>query len=277
MLASRFGRNAHSLYSRAPLTDDQLRRIAPSIFAEDAHSSRSERYTYIPTSMVLAGLRKEGFAPFMVCQTRVRDEGKRDHTKHMLRLRHASQVNDSEAFEVIMVNAHDGTAAYQMLAGCFRFVCSNGLVVGDTQNDIRIPHKGKIVDEVIQGAYTVLNGAGLVREIRDDMRATALNAGEEQAFARAALALKYEPSETKPAPITETQLLRPRRVDDQGADLWSVFNRTQENLLRGGLAARTTAGRRTTTREVQGIDQNVKLNRALWVLAEEMRSLKATA
>ena len=29
------------------------------------------------------------------------------------------------------------------------------------------------------------------------------------------------------------------------------------------------------TREVAGIDRNVSLNRALWVLAEEMRKLKA--
>jgi hypothetical protein len=44
---------------------------------------------------VLTELRK-GFQPFMVTQTRVRDEGKREHTKHMLRLRHASQINGAE-------------------------------------------------------------------------------------------------------------------------------------------------------------------------------------
>ena len=45
--------------------------------------------------------------------------------------------------------------------------------------------------------------------------------------------------------------------------------------MRGGLPARTTTGKRTRTREVQGIDQHLKLNRALWVLADEMRKLKA--
>lgn len=65
-LSSRFGHNAHALRSRIPLSEDQLRSVAPSIFAEAAHDSRSERYTYIPTSTVLAGLQKEGFQPFMV-------------------------------------------------------------------------------------------------------------------------------------------------------------------------------------------------------------------
>ena len=68
-----------------PLSDEQIRRVAPSIFAEDKHASRSERYSYIPTAAVLTELRKEGFQPFMVCQTRVRDEGKREHTKHTKR------------------------------------------------------------------------------------------------------------------------------------------------------------------------------------------------
>jgi len=61
------------LRSDLPLSDDQISRIAPSIFAQGKHDSRSQRYTYIPTIDVLRGLRNEGFQPFMICQTRVRD------------------------------------------------------------------------------------------------------------------------------------------------------------------------------------------------------------
>ncbi len=82
-----------------PLSDDQIRTVAPSIFAKDKHESRSDRYRYIATGAVLSELRKEGFQPFMVCQTRVSDEGKREHTKHMVRLRHADQINGAEANE----------------------------------------------------------------------------------------------------------------------------------------------------------------------------------
>jgi hypothetical protein len=35
--------------------------------------------------------------------------------------------------------------------------------------------------------------------------------------------------------------------------------------------------RRVTTREVRGIDQDVRLNRALWQLAERMAELKGAA
>lgn len=274
-LASRFASRSPSLRSDYPLTDDQIHRVAPSIFADAPHESRSQRYAYIPTAAVLAELRKEGFQPFMVTQTRVRDEGKREHTKHMLRLRHASQINGAEANEIVLLNSHDGTSSYQMLAGMFRFVCSNGLVCGDTVTDVRVPHKGDVSGHVIEGAYEVLRGFERVKENRDAMRAITLHDSEAEVFARSALALKYDPTDNKPAPITESQILMPRRFDDRRPDLWSVFNRTQENLTKGGLHGRSANGRRQQTRPVQGIDSDVRLNRALWMLPDGLRQLKA--
>ena len=273
-LASRFASHSPALRSDYPLSDDQIRRVAPSIFADAPHESRSERYSYIPTATVLTELRKEGFQPFMVTQTRVRDEGRREHTKHMIRLRHASQINGAEANEIVLLNSHDGTSSYQMLAGMFRFVCSNGLVCGDTVADVRVPHKGDVAGHVIEGAFEVLSGFERVKESRDLMRSITLDEGEAEVFARAALSLKYDDPD-KPAPITESQILMPRRFDDRRPDLWSVFNRTQENLTKGGLHGRSANGRRQRTRPVQGIDSDIRLNRALWLLADGMRALKA--
>ena len=64
-------------------------------------------------------------------------------------------------------------------------------------------------------------------------------------------------------------------MDDRAPDLWTTFNRVQENIIKGGVRGRNATGKRVTTRAVNGIDQDIKLNRALWVLAEEMRKLKA--
>lgn len=273
-LASRFTSHSPMLRADHPLSDDQIRAVAPSIFAEAPHESRSQRYSYIPTAAVLTELRREGFQPFMVCQTRVRHEERREYTKHMLRLRHASQINGTEASEIILLNSHDGTSSYQMLAGMFRFVCQNGLVCGETLADVRVPHKGNVTDDVIEGAYTVLHGFEQVQDSRNAMRAITLDDGEAEVFARSALALKYD-DPGKTMPITEKQVLNPRRFDDNRSDLWSTFNRVQENLVKGGLVGRTMYGRPQRTRPIQGIDQNVRLNRALWLLAEGLCRLKA--
>ncbi|RYD95892.1 MAG: DUF945 domain-containing protein [Sphingobacteriales bacterium] len=266
-------RNPNSLRSHEPLTNDQIRTVAPSIFADEAHESRSSRYVYIPTINVLDKLREEGFQPFMVCQTRVRDQGKKDHTKHMIRLRHASRIMAKEANEIILLNSHDGTSSYQMIPGVFRFVCSNGLVVGESMGDQKVRHSGShdVVDDVIEGAYEVLRQFERVDGQRDAMKSQILRPYEQMALAEAALTYRYD--ETKaPAPITASQLLLPHRIEDRSDDLWTTFNRVQENVIKGGLRGKNKANRRTTTRAVNGIDQDVKLNRALWVLAEALRN-----
>ncbi|MCQ4258797.1 DUF932 domain-containing protein [Stutzerimonas stutzeri] len=274
-LASNFSYRSPVLRSEFPLSDEQIRAVAPSIFADAPHESRSERYSYIPTATVLRDLRGEGFEPFMVCQTRVRRDDRRDFTKHMIRLRHASQIDArGEANEIILLNSHDGTSSYQMMAGMFRFVCQNGLVCGDTVADARVPRKGDVAAQVIEGAYQVLHGFEQAQVSREAMRAVTLDGGEAEVFARAALALKYG-DHAKPAPITERQVLAARRVDDNRVDLWSVFNRIQENLIRGGLVGRGNSGRRQRTRPVQSIDQDLRLNRALWLLADGLHQLKA--
>jgi hypothetical protein len=273
-LAASFKHISSVVRDGRPLSDDRIRRAVPSIYAEEPHHSRSDRYGYIPTSRVLDGLRKEGFQPFFACQTRVKIADKADFTKHMLRLRHASQIggaDSTEADEIILINSHDGSSAYQMLAGVFRFVCSNGLICGEEVGDIRVPHRGNVVEKVIEGAYTVLDEFERIDRNREAMKQIQLSPPEQQVFARAALVERFGEDKT---PVTAEQVLEPERWEDRGSDLWTVFNRTQEHLVRGGLRARTATNRRTRTRAVTGIDQAVKLNRGLWALAEGMRKLK---
>lgn len=268
------GSNVAMLRSETPLDNGQLMRVAPSIFAQEAHESRSSRYAYIPTIDVLEGLRKEGFQPFMVAQSRCRDEGKREFTKHMLRMRHTGGgLAQGEANEIILMNSHDGTSSYQMVAGMFRFVCCNGLVVGDIVQDQKVRHSGNAVGEVIEGAFTVLDQFGQVIEHRDSMRAIEVPFEAQRLLAQAAIGYRWDTEEGEVAPVTAEQVLRPRRMADTGNDLWTAFNRIQENLTKGGVAGRDANGRRRQTRAVTGMTQDVKLNRALWTLAEGMRDM----
>ncbi len=159
-------------------------------------------------------------------------------------------------------------------------VCCNGLVVVDVVEDIRIPHKGNIKDDVIDGAFRVLDQFEAVGEHSEAMKALQLQPPEEMAFATAALALRFgertveEGGGHRPAPVMAGQLIEARRPEDTGHSLWTTFQRVQENVIHGGQPGRSVQGRRTQTRPVGSIDRGVSLNRALWMLAEEMRKLK---
>jgi hypothetical protein len=268
-----------------PLTNDQLMRAAPSIFATEAHESRSARFAPVATVQVLEGLRREGFDVFSAMQAKTRDESRKDFTKHLVRLRHRGITNDAgQAFEIVLLNANDGTAAYQMLPGFFRMVCANGLIAGDSFEGVKVRHSGNAVGEVIEGAYRVLEDAPKVADQVDAFRSLTLHRDERMAFAEAAHVLRFpdhyaEGDDRRETPITADRLLMPRRTADTAPDLWTTFNAVQENVIRGGISAMgrnaNNQRRRTTMREVNGIDQNRALNRALWTLAERMAQLKA--
>ncbi|GLH25579.1 hypothetical protein ENT52713_29750 [Enterobacter sp. 200527-13] len=265
-LASRFGRTNQIRRDR-PLTREELMQHVPSVFGEDKHGSRSERYSYIPTITLLENLQREGFQPFFACQSRVRDPDRREHTKHLLRLRRAGQINGQHVPEIIILNSHGGESSFQLLPGYFRSVCTNSLVCGQSFGEIRVPHRGNVAEKVIEGAYEVLGVFDRVEEKRDAMESLLLPPPAQHALAEAALTYRFGEEHQ---PVTATQILTPRRYEDRKDDLWSVFNRCQENLLKGGLPGRTAKGKRTHTRAVNGIDGDVKLNRALWVMAESL-------
>ncbi|CAB3734156.1 hypothetical protein LMG27174_06089 [Paraburkholderia rhynchosiae] len=129
----------------------------------------------------------------------------------MLRLRHADQISGREANEIILLNSHDGSSSYQMIAGMFRFVCQNGMVCGDTIGDIRVPHKGDVVGEVIEGAFRVLHSFEGVAQQRERMAAAVLDEGEQTAFARAALALRYDDGKPRAGDRTAASRAAPCR------------------------------------------------------------------
>ncbi|MBN3063648.1 DUF932 domain-containing protein [Pectobacterium parmentieri] len=142
-LASRFGA-VNFVRRDRPLTRDELAHYVPSIFSEEKHESRSDRYTYIPTITLL-----------------------------------------------------------------------------------------------------------------DNLQSLLLPPPAQQALEKAALTYRFGEEHQ---PVTESQILSARRWHDERTDLWTTYQRIQENLIKGGLSGRTVQGKRARTRVVSGIDGDVKLN-----------------
>ncbi|NVN28975.1 DUF945 domain-containing protein [Endobacter medicaginis] len=266
------------------LDDDRLAALAPSIFAGDKHESRSERYSYIPTAEILAGMRAEGFEPTSAKQGHSRVPGKADFTKHMIRFRHRSNMDAKKEIgavypEVVIVNSHDGTSAYKVMAGLFRLVCLNGLLVSDRElSSVTVHHKGNVREQVIEGSYRVLQESRHAVEVAEHWSGLTLTQDMQNTLAESARVIRFgDESGEVSTPITADDLLRPRRRDDVGNDLWRTANRIQENVIRGGQSTwgrdANNRRRRVTTREVKGIDADVKINRALWMLNERMAGL----
>jgi hypothetical protein len=277
----------HSFVTRnqTPLTMDEIARCAPSALATRPYNAMSAKYAHIPTLGVIEAMIAAGFQPFSAVQSRTRVPGKGEFTKHMLRFRHSdigSLVVGDVVPELVLLNSHDGTSAYKLIAGLYRLICSNGMMVSDAEIDsINVRHTGNVVQDVLDGSHRLIADAqrsiGTVR----NWTQLQLTDGEQHAFAESAHILRFADSDGKvTTPITADQLLTSRRREDAGGDLWHTLNRVQENVIAGGLSAvqLDASGRRVrrvSTRRINGIDQDVRLNRALWELAAKMAELKA--
>ncbi len=261
------------------LTNDALMAVAPSIFAAQPWEKMSERYTFIPTIQIVEKMRTEGFVPVSAVQSRTRIEGKAEFTKHLIRFRDMRN-GDAPAIrtlgmvypELVLTNSHDGASAYKLDAGLFRLVCTNGMVVSaGTVSQINVRHSGS-ADGIIDASYQVVEQFPKVLESVEAFGQLRLNAPQREAFATAALTLKYEDA----APVAPASILRVRRHEDADPSLWNTFNTVQEHLINGGDRGRNVETRRNVrTRAVNGISENTRLNKALWTLTEEMRKLVA--
>ena len=271
--------NRHSFgQPQAAMTNDQLRAVAPSIFATQPWHAMSDKYAFIPTITVVEALRQNGLVPVSAVQSRTRVPGKGEFTKHQIRFRQISGEGVTRFLgqlfpEVVVTNSHDGASAYKVDAGLKRLICLNGLMVDDSIiGAVSVRHSGN-PDGIIDASYEVIDQMPKAIESVESFQRLQLAPAEQAAFATAAIALRYDEGE---APVTPAQVITPRRVQDRATDLWTSFNVVQENLVQGGLRGRNPETlRRARTRAVTGIAENTKLNKALWTLAEEMKKLKS--
>jgi hypothetical protein len=267
-------------HSPVVLDNSALLKAAPSIFATEPYLGMSGKYSFIPTFEVLDSLKSKGWLPVRAKEQISRNEAKHGFTKHLIRLRKddAPVMVGDTVTEIVLVNAHDGGAAYQMFAGLFRLVCSNGLTVDDsTFERVSIRHSGDVIGNVLYAAKHIVKDVPRLSAAVKKMRAIELNPAAKHTFAEAALDLKYDRdkvSNLSLAPISAGQLLLPRRDEDTSADLWTTFNVIQENLMRGNQQGRSLARtqRCVHTRPVLSVDTDIRLNCALWALAQRMNN-----
>lgn len=246
------------------MTKAQVMSAAPSVFGSSPKSGLSEKYGFVPTHSIIEAMIKEGFQPMAASQTRSRKTWNSFYAKHMVRFRHENSVGKGEFPEVVLINSHDGSCAFKLMAGYFRLVCSNGLIVGNMLNNIVVRHVGDIADGVIEGSYKILSDIRENEGKIDLYKSIQLSDADQLRFADEASKLRWGDN----APFGGHRLLGVRRMEDYSDDLWTVFNRIQENVVRGGIRGTSANNRRFTTRTIRSIDENVRINRELWNLAD---------
>src|SRR5437667_11660435 len=213
--------NPISIHERVELPDEQLRVLAPSVFASQAMPGVSPRYAFVPTAHLVVRLRDAGWAPVSAVQQRVKLDQRRGFQKHLIRFqrRDVVPVKGEYTPELCLINSHDRSSAYQLHAGLYRFICANGMFVGDGDafERVSIRHAGFTSEEVIEASFRILDQVPAITASVEAFRARRLTEAESRAFATAALRLRYD--DIQKAPVGPEKLLEARRYEDAGDEL----------------------------------------------------------
>lgn len=248
------------------LDDVSLLHMAPSIFTSGHSFKRDERhYNVFKTIDVINSLREEGYYPVYARANGKRDSDIMDTRKHMVRFTHKDfiesplAVND-ERPELILTNSYDGSSSFNIMAGLFRKVCANGLMV--MQHDIesaRVRHIGHNIDEVISASLNVAKGLDNVMETVNTMKGIMLNEKQRKDLAAEIAEMRFEKKNIK---TPETLLTLRRYEDSWQPSLYNTFNVIQENMIKGG--QRVTD---RIMRPITNIDTDININQNMWNIA----------
>ena len=257
-------------------SNEQILSLAPAAGAHAPITGVSERYSFVSTLTVVNLLRDAGWIPVHAAQSSVRLQERDGFQRHMIRFAKDGMVRENERVDLVLYNSHDRGCAFKLFAGVWRMVCSNGLMVGTEYANFSHKHVGFNPDDFLASAGEIASAAGVIADQVEDMKVIEMTPDERGVYAMSAIKLVYEDLDI--SPIRPDQLLRERRYDDKGNDLWTTFNVVQENIVRGGLKGQTRDDngrlRRVTTRPIKSLERDVKLNQALWLLTEKMAELK---
>ena len=262
---------------------EELNEIAPSIFTKKGSDKTSSKYTHIPTDRVIKDLELLGWGVVDAKEVNARQD--KGYQKHLVVFRNPDvSINkkstnvDGDVFEdtvfpqILVTNSHDGKNSFKFQAGLYRMVCENGLVIADQQfEDYTIRHMGYDF-EALQGVIKdMISNLDLTVESMNKMRKIELDENQQFEFAKKLLDIRVEGTDNLYREEQIGDILVPQRKEDFGDDLWSVFNRVQENIVEGNFKYYNakTLGTERQARPIKNFKQDMDVNKKLFSAALE--------
>ena len=242
---------------------DKTIAFAPSLSREFRERNFIKQSpNYIETVDVIQNLQKQGWNISGVCESR---KPNRKIDKHYVKLEHPDfslyQKNKKEGVTNVLVsNGCDGKSPLDVYLGVFRLVCSNGLVSGTQLEYEKIKHTQYNQERLPQILNSINNRTKILLEEYNRLKyiPMTIEKAKELAFNAARLRFGNEDIDTD-------QLLTVRRKEDEGNDLWTIYNVIQENLIKEGLLVNRNGNVLTG---VNNMSNNIKLNQDLYQLVE---------
>jgi hypothetical protein len=253
------------------------------------HSALKPTYGFVSTREVIGAFEARGWNVSSQAFGKVKRQDKQGYQKHLIRLDNfnlptisgLSKDNESRV-QLCLVNSHDGTAALRMFLGVLRIACLNGIIAGSALADFRAVHSGSITSKIDTGIDFLTDNVGALITQVQQLQALKFSEAGQADFVRTLIDARLA-SVKNVQQVAYTDALRARRFADKGQDAYTIFNRVQEAVIRGGVRytylqdIKDASGavirqqlQSSTTRAISSVPTQLRLNRLAYDKALEI-------
>lgn len=285
------------------LSIEAIKQLAPAVYGDTKAQHLTDRYVSLHTSDLIPVMQDYGYVPVQAAQRKSRklksnileqfqenSENRLEKARslqesqnaHLISFAHVDTLySNTERPEIILYNSHDGSSSVQLYAGCYRFICSNGIVAGEGFNQ-RMYHSKSGLSGFEQILRSTVESLPLMQERIQALKQVQLTYAQQTELAKNSLKTRWELLEDRTSEDhygtfananTIQAALRVQRMGDVGSDAFTVFNRIQEAVIRGKayVQSHTKAAPYGTTRKARPVSsakESIRVNTELWDAVE---------
>ena len=263
----------------AVLTNSELISKIPMAFATEPTAPMSDRYVFIPTATIIEDMANLGWKPVLATGKGKRANAKRKSSYHLIAFENDNPLyqimnedgNLEAKVRIIVTNSHDGTSSFGFHIGIFRLICENGLVISTkTFSEIRVRHIHYNFEELRKVVATTTEQIPNEIEAFNAMRQREMSAEESAELAVNAIKIRKGMELTDTLTVDEetvADLLEPKREEDEGNDLWSIYNVLQEKIIKGGTTLAIDGKKPRKMRGIKSAIKDLSINKRLFETA----------
>lgn len=200
-----------------------------------------ESYGFVSTRRILDIFEARGWEVESVQTNRVRTEGRQGFQKHLIMLKNPklakipglSISNDSFA-RLCLFNSHDMSSALKIFWGALRGACLNNNVFGAVFRHFHATHSKNVVSRLAEGIDYMNEGLPELIENLRTLQSIQMSQAQRMEYARRLVDMRLENVKNVVRvdySCTENAL----RAEDTAQDAYTVMNRVQEYMIRGGV------------------------------------------
>jgi hypothetical protein len=219
--------------------------------------------SYIDTLSIVQNLQQQGWKISGVCEQRGKN---RKISNNYVQMEHPDfkMMNNNKVegiSNICISNSCDGKKPLNLDFGMYRLVCSNGLIQRTPYIEHQIKHTPQGMERIPMIIQSVNSASQSVLERFNSLKTKYLNPSQLKELVNKSARLRFDDEV-----MDSSQLLTIYRDEDKGDDLWSVYNRIQENLIKSNMLidrdGRPLPG-------VNNVKSDIILNQALFGLVED--------